>query len=181
MAVRIETPRRSVFERRKQDRFRRRRPYLIESTPGKAGADGDSSAGRWLVRDMDSHEILGELTKDMSSDRYRIVDGLQAGDMSSSAPTDYGNNWAAADAIWKMAYPVKWVAWLLMSRLVQATDWFVRLFKLAVFVFAAILAISSAPAVWDAKESAKRWLNDAIDQSLEQQPPATGAEGNIQS
>lgn len=160
MAVSIETQKCSVAARRRHDRFRRRRPYFIAPVPDRPGADGDDSATRWRVQDMDSGEVLGELTKEQGSGRYRIEDGLQAGDKSSSAPTDYGNTWAAADAIWKMAYPIKWFGWTVLSWLTQATDWLMRLFKLAVLVFVAILAVSSAPAVWDAKESAKRWLDD---------------------
>ena len=149
-------------DRRQRDKFRRRRPYLIDPIKDKAGADGDSSTSRWVVKDMNSGEEWGEIERDASSatDKYTIVHGMMAGNQSSSASMDYRTLWAASDAVWKAACPTRWWSWFLMSWMVQTSDWLSRMFGIGALVFAMLLAVSSASSLWDTKESLGQWLED---------------------
>ena len=75
---------------------------------------------------------------------------------------DFESVWAAADAIWKAAFPWRSVIWRLMSWFVLLTDYLVVGFRRATLLFLILLVILSFPTICQARvqvsERVLEWL-----------------------
>ena len=151
----------TTTKRSRSDGYRRRRPYLVENTTSPL------PQGSWRVRDVDSAEVLGEFTVSAmteegeggaTSNVYVINAETQAGRSADMHRHDTGP--AAADAVWKAAYPVKSRFWLGMRLLVLTADWSMELFRRLLLLFVIALVVWSLPYVWQIKVDLLDYMED---------------------
>lgn len=126
--------------------FRRKRPFTISK-----GADDPDHL--WDVVDLATGEQLGQVVS-LSADgtgAYLVVRTWLIGKSRPAGERTFESVWAAADAIWKTAFPWKSRIWLAVSWVVSGTDYLVVLFRRATLLFLILLILISFPTLVQAR------------------------------
>ena len=121
----VEDQRRSRRSRPQLGLFRRKRPFHIEKS-----SDEKDTLG-WDVVDLATGEQLGRVVS-LASDghgSFFVARDWLIGKYDGLGDKDFESVWAAADAIWKAAFPWRSAIWRLMSWFVLLTDYSGRGFQ----------------------------------------------------
>ena len=141
--------------------YRRLRPFTIKD---------------WWVVDIATEERIGYLrdTYDVDGEGYAIE--LTTASVSSDkmmavneALKNEISAWVLADRLWKLAYPIKSRAWLVLRAIVQTSDWLLGFattaFRLAGVALVVAFIIGSLGFLWEARGLLKdigiEWLEGA--------------------
>lgn len=129
-------------------------------TVGRFRVTADTLAGA-MPLDEALARNLPKLTRLSHSARFALASGLDR-----SLPKHAGLHgptvWLAAYKAWRWAHPVRALTWPPISILVHVVDVMTTLFKLALIVFAIVLAVYSADSVWSLREGAFNTLSDLL-------------------